>query len=136
MESLHAAVVPGLDRLPCYTNGGILCECVQHSSDVVEQSPALSLAREGSCHDEREGGGGNRGDGERDACVLYEEDGGIATVTLNRPKVRVKERMRVHDKKSPAIPIKPGSDAVRLNTEHKRYVATKPPEHGNHSLPQ
>eukprot|EP00752_Nemacystus_decipiens_P009762 g8718.t1 len=32
------------------------------------------------------GGGRNRGGGSGDACVLYHEDDGIATLTLNRPK--------------------------------------------------
>lgn len=87
----------GLDCLPCHASGGILCECQcrpaaaePHPGSDVEQTPALTLAelggRDGGA---RGGGGGSRGDEGRDACVLYHEGGGIATMTLNRPKVRV-----------------------------------------------
>lgn len=86
--SPHDPIAEGLN---CHTNLGILCECqcrpTLHLADVG-QTPALTLA-EGGSRDRGAGQGGHRGDGNRIESVLYHEDGGIATLTLNRPKVRV-----------------------------------------------
>lgn len=74
-----------LNAVPC-----ILCEC-QCSPElqlnhVVEHRNSLLAACAGGKRDSANGGG-EGGPGEGSACVLYQEDGGIATLTLNRPKV-------------------------------------------------
>eukprot|EP00903_Cladosiphon_okamuranus_P010535 g9965.t1 len=81
--SRQAPAAQGLDFLPCHTDGGILCECRCHPE---QRLPDDADNRRGGARAGAGGRGGHRRDGERDACVLYHEDGGIATLTLNRPK--------------------------------------------------
>lgn len=84
----------------CGTASGIYCECHHPAGelqlqDVVaaEQRALRTRAAGGARARGREGGGkpggrsGEGRDGKARPCVLYEEEGGIATLTLNRPKV-------------------------------------------------
>lgn len=84
-------------------SSGIVCECCcigtsAHPALEAEAVDGVSVAayhgsgkrREGAWEEgRRRGGGGDCGGGGcgGDMCVLYEEDRGIATMTLNRPKV-------------------------------------------------
>eukprot|EP00904_Undaria_pinnatifida_P002900 jgi/Undpi1/12610/HiC_scaffold_6.g02279.m1 len=59
------------------------------------RTPARTYTAEGPARAGGEGAGEGRGGGQGramadsdDACVLYNEEGGIATLTLNRPKVK------------------------------------------------
>lgn len=96
--SLPPCMSPPASVQQCSTASGgrILCECQCSAAGLkVNESSAelLSSTRRGSLAEEREaaghGGGGDRGGwGEDDvSCVLYQEEEGIATLTLNRPKV-------------------------------------------------
>ncbi|CAN0264817.1 unnamed protein product [Pylaiella littoralis] len=90
---LCALPADGFNAVQC-----ILCECqcsqelqpdVEVSDFSRHSSSSLLTASAAACnHDDNDKarGGGTRGGGEGDACVLYQEDGGIATLTVNRPK--------------------------------------------------
>ncbi|CAN0061535.1 unnamed protein product [Ectocarpus sp. 6 AP-2014] len=81
--------------LPASVQQRILCECQCSAAGLkVNESSVefISPTRRGSPAEEREAGGhgggwGRGGGGEDDvSCVLYQEEEGIATLTLNRPK--------------------------------------------------
>ncbi|CAM9225213.1 unnamed protein product [Scytosiphon promiscuus] len=82
----------------CETAGGILCECHRAAAAQLDD---LAVAEQrwpperaaGGLRASGKGGedhsrGGERGGGGDSSCVLYKEDGGIATLTLNRPKTK------------------------------------------------
>lgn len=91
---LCALPADGFNAVQC-----ILCECqcsqeLQLDVEVSDfsrhsSSSLLTASAAAGNHDDNDKarGGGTRGGGEGDACVLYQEDGGIATLTVNRPKV-------------------------------------------------
>ncbi|CAM9301813.1 unnamed protein product [Ectocarpus fasciculatus] len=82
--------------VPCgiASGGRILCECQCYAAGLVNESSVelISPTSRDSPAEIREAGGhrgaGGRGDGGEDdvSCVLYQEEEGIATLTLNRPK--------------------------------------------------
>lgn len=73
-------------------SSAIVCEC--HSSSrrtlSLHSAPGTRTHTAAEARDKGERGAGERAmsERERDACVLYHEKGGIATLTLNRPKVK------------------------------------------------
>lgn len=94
--SMCGPLADGCNAIP-----SILCECrcslapqpdadveVNHVWELSSRSSMLTAkaAAEGN-RDDGARGGGEHGEGDGDACVLYEEGGGIATLTVNRPKV-------------------------------------------------
>lgn len=96
------ALFSAADSLSRCGSTGIVCECcctagtsTQPPGEAeavdgvsVEAFHVSGKRREGAWEEGEEGGGGGNGGGRGgDMCVLYEEDCGIATMTLNRPKV-------------------------------------------------
>lgn len=81
---------------------GIMCECFAphewsyghpfETAQAIEFDKTLhaqsSAQANVTCRESRGGGGRGGGGDDHNACVLYEVDAGIATLTLNRPKVR------------------------------------------------